>query len=99
MGVCALGGVIVLAFPVGPAVIGVGGVVRLGVDLAPKTPHPTEVVRPVQAVMQWRFGHCSPPPSTKFERLIPGQYDLHWFPLRVWVVPALLKIAVFGPNP
>ena len=98
MGVCALGGVFILATPVGSAVIGVGGVMGLGVDLAPETPHPGEVVGPVQAVMQWRFGHWSPPPSTKLERSIQGQYDLHWFPLRVWVVPDFLKIAAFGAN-
>ena len=59
MGVRALGGVFVLAIPVGSAVVGVGGVMGLGVVCAAQ-PHPGEVDGPINPAMDRRFWHYSP---------------------------------------
>ena len=70
MGVRALGGVFVLAIPVGSAVVGVGGVMGLGVGFASQ-PDPGEVVGPIDPAMDRRFWHCSPPKLTKLGLLWP----------------------------
>ena len=59
MGVRALGGVFVLAIPVGSAVVGVGGVMGLGVGFAAQ-PDPCEVVGPIDPAMDRRFRHRLP---------------------------------------